>query len=448
MNERYRRKALVLALTIAACVFSGVWLAGVDSAKLFHPLTLLLAGFAFITNLTSARWNASLELSGSLVAALTAVTFVGPGAGLFVVVVAEGLAWGVERLRLVALPLNVLAIGAPVVAAGLLLSRLFPDGPDGEPLFYLVFGLSAALASLVNLAIIAVGHLAHDGTSLRVPANALRQLGVAWCLNIAVAVAVAAVYGTVGLSAVALLLLGFLAFTYQSHLVARAEERARSHASLSWGVLSGMLRSLDMRDSRAAKHSAAVARYARDIAAVAGLPKRDQELAHTAGLLHDVGKFALSDRVMERGVGLTDSDWRGIRRHPDLGADMLKDLGHYGPIAEIVRSHHERLDGRGYPDGRSGDEIHEIAKIVAVAEVYDALTADNSYRATMSSFEALRELRRVSGSQLESRFVEALAEGLAGKDVGYRHASAADFDRELALERRIGEAVHAGAGEA
>ncbi len=119
------------------------------------------------------------------------------------------------------------------------------------------------------------------------------------------------------------------------------------------------------------------------------------ELAHTAGLLHDIGHFALSDRVAERGRTLTEEDWVAIQRHPELGADMLKDLGMYGPVAEIVLAHHERIDGRGYPHGLPGEEIPEIAKIISVAEVYDTLTASDTYRTRMSSFEALRELRRV-----------------------------------------------------
>jgi putative nucleotidyltransferase with HDIG domain len=210
---------------------------------------------------------------------------------------------------------------------------------------------------------------------------------------------------------------------------------------LSWGVLSGLIRTLDQRDARAARHAAAVAAFARDIADAVGLSERECELAHTAGLLHDIGRFGLSDRVMERGRTLTEQDWETIRRHPAIGADMLRDLGVYGPVAEIVRAHHERVDGRGYPDGLASDDIPEIAKIVAVAEVYDTLTADDTYRTPVSSFEALTELRRVSGSQLEGRYVEALSEMLAGRGVDYRHADRADFDEELDVERRITQAV-------
>jgi HD-GYP domain-containing protein (c-di-GMP phosphodiesterase class II) len=144
---------------------------------------------------------------------------------------------------------------------------------------------------------------------------------------------------------------------------------------------------------------------------------------------------------MEKGRTLTEQDWETIRRHPELGADMLRDLGMYGPVAEIVRAHHERIDGRGYPDGLKADDIPELAKIVAVAETYDTLTADDTYRTPISSFEALTELRRVAGTQLDPVYVEALATLLAGRGVDYRHANLADFDSELDVERRIGDSV-------
>jgi putative nucleotidyltransferase with HDIG domain len=200
------------------------------------------------------------------------------------------------------------------------------------------------------------------------------------------------------------------------------------------------MRSLDIRDGRAARHAAAVAVFARDIAEVVGLSEHDQEVAHTAGLLHDIGHFALSDRVHERGRVLTDEDWEAIWCHPEIGADMLKDLGTYGPVSAIVRAHHERVDGRGYPDGLFGPEIPEIAKIIAVAEAYDTLTARDTYRTPVSSFEALTELRRACGTQFEGRYVDVLARLLNGESVSYRHLDHADFDAELDVERRIKEA--------
>jgi putative nucleotidyltransferase with HDIG domain len=266
-------------------------------------------------------------------------------------------------------------------------------------------------------------------------------MAVAVAINVAIIAVVAGIYAELGTLALVFVLLNVAAFTYMTRLVITARERTREYASLSWGVLSGLVRTLDERDSRAARHCAAVAAFSRDIAKYCGMSKRDQELAHTAGLLHDIGKFVLSDRVMERGGKLQESDWRGIRRHPDIGAELLRDIGVYGPVAEIVRAHHERMDGRGYPRGLRGDEIPAVARIVAVAEVYDTLTAPDTYRTPMTSFEALTELRRVAGMQLDPVYVEALAELLSGRGTDYRHADEADFDRELDLERRMNEAV-------
>ena len=259
-------------------------------------------------------------------------------------------------------------------------------------------------------------------------------------INVALTVAGAAIFVEVGLAGIAFALAAAAAFAYMAHLLNDSRSRAEQYVSLSWGVLAGLLRALDIRDQRAARHAAAVARFASDMAEAVGMNEQDQELAHTAGLLHDIGHFALSDRVAERGRTLTEEDWVAIQQHPELGADMLRDLGMYGPIAEIVLAHHERIDGRGYPNGLPGDEIPEIAKIIAVAEVYDTLTAADTYRTRMSSFEALRELRRVAGSQLDTGYVEVLAGLLSGEGVEYRHADAANFDSELDMERRIKEA--------
>ena len=216
-------------------------------------------------------------------------------------------------------------------------------------------------------------------------------------LSLLVAVAGVGITLKVGNAGIAFALAAVFAFSYMAQLVQQSRQRAQQYSALSWGVLAGLMRSLDIRDQRAARHSAAVARFARDIAIEVGFSAERCELAHTAGLLHDIGRFALSDRVAERGRTLTEEDWVAIQRHPELGADMLRDLGIYGPVAEIVLAHHERIDGRGYPNGLGGEEIPEIAKIISVAEVYDTLTASDTYRTQMSSFEALRELRRVAG---------------------------------------------------
>jgi HD-GYP domain-containing protein (c-di-GMP phosphodiesterase class II) len=108
-------------------------------------------------------------------------------------------------------------------------------------------------------------------------------------------------------------------------------------------------------------------------------------------------------------------------------------------VAEIILAHHERIDGKGYPRGLAGDDIPELARIISVADTYDVMTARDSYRTPISTYEAMQELRRVAGKQLDPRFVEVFIELLEGKDVSFQHGEAADFEKELALEARIEE---------
>jgi putative nucleotidyltransferase with HDIG domain len=187
-----------------------------------------------------------------------------------------------------------------------------------------------------------------------------------------------------------------------------------------------------------------VARYAREIAAAAGLSEEEQELAHTAGLLHDIGKFILPDRILKGNVELTEADWVEIRKHPYEGARIVSEIDGYQPVGEIILAHHERLDGLGYPLSLRGDEIPMLSKVIAVADTYDVLTARDSYRQPVSTYEAIGELRRSAGTQLDPTYVEILAELLVDKDLPYRHGEDADFETELALDRRIHEYATAG----
>ena len=119
-------------------------------------------------------------------------------------------------------------------------------------------------------------------------------------------------------------------------------------------MLSALLRTLDLRDQMTARHCAAVARYSRAIAQRAGYSRREEELVHIAALLHDIGKFILPDRILKANVPLTDEDWMLIKRHPQQGARVVSSLDGYGPVAEIILAHHERIDGKGYPRGLAG----------------------------------------------------------------------------------------------
>ena len=440
--ERARpRAAVTAALGLLLAAVPVAVLTAPSAAELTEPLTLVLAACAIVSVLFASDWEGAVDISSAFVCFMLAVAFVGPLAAFAIPVAAEVVTFAVRRYRPQALPINLAATAVPSLLAALLYGELVGTLQEGAPADLGLLALVAIGFLVLNYATISTLVVLLDGGSMRAALRPPRELLPSLALTVALTVSIAGVFAQLGLAAGVFLVLIIVAFTYMSRLVVIARERTEQYAAMSWGVLSSLVRALDRRDGRTARHSAAVAAFSRDIALECGMSKRDAELAHTAGLLHDIGRFALPDRVMERHGTLTQDDWEAIHQHPELGADLLRDLGVYGPVAEIVRAHHERIDGRGYPRRLKGDEIPEIARIVAVAEVYDTLTTQDTYRDRMTSFQAMTELRRVAGRQLDERYVEALASLLAGRGMDYRHADTADFDTELAIEGRIADSV-------
>jgi putative nucleotidyltransferase with HDIG domain len=430
---------MAAGLTMATLVVLAIVIAEGHSDHV-NSLSVILGIAAVAAGITVAGERGGVGISASFIVILLAAAFLGPASAAAAAVVSELSA--AARMRTAAR--SVLFINLPANVVPAILAALIIRGLVAHPTDSAEFYLAVALAGLADFGL----SFAIFSSMRRVVFPTAEQFGGAVLLaalpsaglSILIAIAGVSITLKVGDRGIAFALAAVFAFSYMAHLLEKSRQRAQQYVSLSWGVLAGLMRSLDIRDERAARHAAAVARFARDIAKAVGMSEQDAELAHTAGLLHDIGHFALSDRVAERGRTLTDEDWEAIHRHPALGADILKDLGIYGPVAEIVLEHHERIDGRGYPNRLMADEISEIAKIIAVAEVYDTLTASDTYRTRKSSFEALTELRRVAGTQLDAGYVEVLAGLLSGEGVAYRHADAADFDTELDMERRIKEA--------
>jgi putative nucleotidyltransferase with HDIG domain len=220
----------------------------------------------------------------------------------------------------------------------------------------------------------------------------------------------------------------------------RAEQlgtRTTQLASLQVGVLTAMLQTLSLRDKMTARHCAAVARYTREIAKEYGCDEEEQDLAHTAGLLHDIGKFIFPDSILLGGNKLTDEEFEIVKKHPAQGAKVVRGVDGYGPVADIILAHHEKIDGKGYPRGLKGDEIPIYSRMISVADTYDVMTARDSYREPVSPAEAIAELRRVSGTQLDGQLVEIFIGILERKGIGFHHGDDADFESELDLERRI-----------
>ena len=317
----------------------------------------------------------------------------------------------------------------------------------GSAAFALVVAVVVSAANVLNFLLAAIWIRVHDGTPMAVQFRQSFVPALPWITapNL-LAGALATLYvraGGVSLLLVLALLGAFYVLMVELlHSQQRREElekRTLELASLQLGVLVTMVRTLSLRDRYTARHSAAVARYAYAVAKAADCSEDELRIVHTAGLLHDIGKFAFPDRILLADRPLSEADLEIVRQHPVYGADLVRRIEGYEKIAAVILAHHERVDGTGYPYGLRGDEIPTLARIISVADTYDVLTARDTYRPPISSREAIAELRSVSGSQLDGRFVELFIQILERQGIGFTHTEDADFEKELALEERIRE---------
>jgi putative nucleotidyltransferase with HDIG domain len=217
-----------------------------------------------------------------------------------------------------------------------------------------------------------------------------------------------------------------------------ANDRLR-RASLSFAT--ALVATLDARDQYTAGHSAAVAIYARDIARRMGLPEHQQELVHLCGLVHDIGKIGLPAGLLEKPGPLTLEERRQMEQHSEIGERILRNVDDYSEIADVVRSHHERIDGMGYPDGTHGDEIPILARIIGVADAYDAMTSDRPYREALPSRVARMRLAQAVGTQFDTAVVAAFEAILATADENYRSGRGSSFLRERTQLEQAAEEV-------
>jgi diguanylate cyclase (GGDEF)-like protein len=169
---------------------------------------------------------------------------------------------------------------------------------------------------------------------------------------------------------------------------------------------------LDLRDVSTARHSQTVGRYAEAIARALALPEERVQRIRAAGVLHDIGKLGVADAILQKPGALTDEEWAEMRRHPELGARIL-DHAKLRDISAWVLAHHERVDGRGYPFGLAGDAIPLEARILAVADAYEAMTADRPYRTSLGHDAARAELEACAGAQFDPVVVDAFLRALA-----------------------------------
>jgi putative nucleotidyltransferase with HDIG domain len=438
-------EGLLLAGSIATAVLT-------SRAEDWHPL--LLVGLLMALALGGQKLSIVLrgqQITAAFIALVLAMCLLGPAPAALFGVAAMVLTSAIRKLPFSAW-LNNLATFAAFPVVGGLLARTLGGVLDQPNVHHATQGLPLALVVVtvfivtdaLNFLLIALDNRIIEGRRLL---GQVRDILVpilpGQIAAAALAGALAVAYTNLGFPALLCAVLVILIFQYLAMALLRSEDRAdqleaRSMhlASLQLGVLTTLVETLALRDRMTARHAAAVARYARSLAREAGCSEADQDIAHTAGLLHDIGKFALPDRILNAEL-LSDEDWALIRRHPQDGATLVGRLDGYGPVADAILYHHEHVDGSGYPAGLIGNEIPLLSRILAICSTYDTMTSRDSYRSPMTPQDAIAELRRMAGRQFDGELVNNFIAMLESDGpVTSAHGDDADFEAELGFERR------------
>jgi len=429
---------------------AALWLAAIVVALVLArdaplPSVWVIAGLATLAAVAERQGvpvTGNTEASVAFLPLVFAAVAFGPFAALVVAALA-----GLGDLRrpylrwAVYLPVRALTAAAAGLAAGAVVA------PDGRTAFLTIL-LACLAASVVEMAADLIFNL---GT------QAVRRAGSPWALLRTLGPLIL-VYAPLYTPIVALLVYGYqlysvaivgaflvpaIALQRLIHLYQQQREAVSSleeantrleRASLSFAT--ALVATLDARDRYTAGHSAAVAIYSRDIAARMGLSDRDQQLVHLCGLVHDIGKVGLPAGLLEKPGALTLEERRQMEEHSAIGERILSKVADYSEIARIVRHHHERVDGLGYPDGLNDEDIPLLSRIISVADAYDAMTSDRPYRDAMPSRVARLRLAQAVESQFDTTVVAAFEAILAGAPEEYRTAARSDFDFEVQEEVR------------
>jgi HD-GYP domain-containing protein (c-di-GMP phosphodiesterase class II) len=169
---------------------------------------------------------------------------------------------------------------------------------------------------------------------------------------------------------------------------------------------------IDKRDTYTGEHSKKVYEYSVQLGMALQIDEVEMSELKSASILHDIGKLGVSDSILMKPGKLTESEFDKIKLHPQIGAEILDKIADLRRIVDHVKHHHERIDGTGYPDGLKSHEISRVARIIAVADTYDALTSDRPYRQGMSSEKALAIMAEVKGTQLDGELVDLFSQTL------------------------------------
>ncbi len=434
-------------LLFAGTVAVAVWLSGADE---WQPLALVLLVLAL--GLLGERLNVEASdgtLHPSTVAIVLAMGLLGPAPAMACGVAVAIIASLRRRVRLTFWLGNLTAFAAPAFAGGLMVRALASDihAVHGQQLAQsvvfglIVFGAFILFAGL-NFILIGLDFVVEEGRSLRLQVREFLPLLSPELAAGALATIFAVAYTSVGLpvlfAAIGLLLIFrhlMVALLRSEDRAEQLEARSRQLVGLQLGVLRTLVRALGMRDKTSGRHAAAVALYAKALAIELGCSEEEQDMIHAAGLLHEIGKFTWPDRVLHAEV-VQEDDLALVKNHPQEGAILVGALDGYGPVADAILYHRERVDGGGYPAGLIGKEIPLGSGILAICSTYDTITTPDGYRSPMAPNEAMEELRHgAKNGQFDSELVESFIAVLERE--GPAFAQDADFETELEFERRV-----------
>jgi putative nucleotidyltransferase with HDIG domain len=445
------RRALISGGHLAMLILATVGAVATSEARDWAPveLVLLLLVLAVGSDALTIEFR-GIRVSGSFLALVLAMALLGPAPAAAIGAGSAVIDMAVSRRPWHRALMNVAVWTAFPLIGGLIIEAWFGEtrpGSENAVVFSALVLLTFMLTNLLNFVLVAGSMSLSREVSFTESFKSvyLTVLPSEFATGLLTA-GVAFTYQRLGVGAVGLAAVVLFVFQYLLKAGVQAydrgeqlSQRTKELASLQVGLINTVMQTLSMRDAMTARHSAAVARYARELARLLGLSEREQELVHTAGLFHDIGKFIFPDTILVANRKLTEEEWEIVKLHPEQGAKLVRRIEGYGPVADIVLSHHERMDGGGYPYGLNGDHIPLGSRILAAADTYDVMTARDSYRDPVSSEEALAELRRVAGSQLDPMVVEVFIEMIEHHGVAFRHTDEADFEKELAFDRRVSD---------
>jgi putative nucleotidyltransferase with HDIG domain len=426
----------VVALVLGAIALCGSLVAG--GYRLHQPIALaVLALLALVAEHQGISLTPNAEVSAVSLVCVFAAVVLGPLSGA--VVAAAAVLVELPR-RDVAQPILRWSAWTSsrvisTVAAGLTAAAVLSVSSAGFwSLFEAVTAAFVAetMTDIVFASIIALLRVAKTlGSILRSYASAL-----AFSLPLHVSVVAILAYSYESVSPWSVALFAVPAFAAQRLLLLYRQQRETADAlgdanarlaSANLSFATALVATLDARDRYTAGHSTAVAIYARDIAQRIGLSQDEQDLVHLCGLVHDVGKIGLPAGLLEKPGALSLEERRQMAQHSVIGEQILRKVDDYGEIAEIVRHHHERIDGQGYPDGLVAEEIPLLSRIIAVADAYNAMTSDRPYRDAMPSRVARLRLAQAVETQFDTSVVVAFEAVLASASEDYRLASEPEF---------------------